>query len=309
MRLTPQQARSLRRMAKAQVVIFGLAALIFGGMCAAGGAAWSAGTVQLHEMPWFATIIVLLLLGVSLAAGLVFGWLAAANVWFIANIPNITVHSYEGVPVKKTFSYRQQTNIGAGGSMLTGSQVTGAWLCHDGKKLAVDLQLFRQIPDTGTFRYDYIHRPGFPGLLTPYLVIDFKAVSGPQPKTGAVTSGKPAVAFDGTSNCQCMTPSNYRAGDYSMANVGIDETNGRFGEVSIATCNFCRKQWLCYQLEYEGFERSGRWYRGEISPEDAGHVRPENAVAMLDRMGWYFAGGSYFESAGSRRSGAPAVDP
>lgn len=108
--------------------------------------------------------------------------------------------------------------------------------------------------------------------------------------------------------CKCMIPS-LRTADFSIVQIGTDETNGRFGDVSIATCKTCGQQWLCYQLEYEAFSRSGRWYRGAISPDDAEAMKPEAAVTAIVKMDWYFAGGSYFNSTGLKMSGTPSVDP
>ena len=289
MRLTAQQVGTLRWRAKVQAVIFGFCVLPFAGI---GIAAFSRGALYPEGTPWIMTLATLLFLGLSLVVGLIFAWLAVATLSFSFRLPGVSVLWYEGAPVKATFFFRQQANIGAGSSMLTSPKLTGAWLVHDGKKFAVDLELFRRIPDQWTFRFHYILRPGFPGVLTSYQIIGFEPVLRPA----------------GESPCRCMT-SSFRAEDYRIAPVGTEKTNGRFGDVSIATCKACGKQWLHYQVEYEALEKSGRWYRGAIAPELAQTVTPENAVAVFGQMEWYFAGGSYFESSGFRSSGAPAVDP
>ncbi len=296
-RITDRQSGTLRWQAKVQVVIFGFLALTFGGIGVAGIAVFCIGAFQHAGMPAPMIAFILVALGLCLAAGLIFAWLSISNLLFAFRISDVSVHWYEGVPDKATFIYRQSANIGSGGSTLTSPRLSGAWLRHDGKKYAVDLDLFKKIPDQGTFRFHYIRRPGFPGVLTPYLVIDFKPV---------VSTVESINASD--SPCQCMTPS-FRAADYSMVRIGTDETNGRFGDVSIATCRACGKQWLHYHVEYEEFEKSGRWFRGPISPEKAQALKPETSVELLGQMEWYFAGGSYFESTGIKRSGAPAVSP
>lgn len=292
MRLTAQQMGTLRWRAKVQAVIFGFCALPFAGIGLAGIVAFSHGAVYPEGTPWLMTVATLVVLGMFLAAGLILAWLAVATLLFAFRMPDVSVLWYEGAPVKATFFFRQQANMGAGNSMLTSPKLTGAWLLHDGKKFAVDLDLFRRIPDQGAFRFSYIHRPGFPGVLTPCLIIGFEPVLRPA----------------GDSPCQCLAPP-FRAEDYRIAPVGTDKTDGRFGDVSIATCKTCGKQWLRYQIEYEAFEKSGRWYRGAISPELAQTVTPETALAVFGQMEWYYAGGSYFESAGFRSSGAPAVGP
>ncbi len=78
--------------------------------------------------------------------------------------------------------------------------------------------------------------------------------------------------------------------------------------MAIATCRACGSKWLTYFVEYEGFSRSTRWYRGLVSAEVAASVTPETAVAVLDGLDWHFAGGSYFGSSGAKRSGPIRVD-
>ncbi len=311
MRLTDRQAGTLRWQAKVQFVIFGFLAVTFGGIGIAGIASFCIGAFKHAGMPVPMIAFMLAVLVLCLAAGLVFAWLSVAALLFAIRMPDIAVHCYEGIPDKVTFIYRQSANIGGGGSMLTSPQVTGGWLRHDGRKYAVDLDLFRKIPDQGTCRFHYIRRPGFPGVLSPYLIVDFEPVVPPVESGSFSPSGVSPEAAERkacVAQCKCMEPL-FRAADYSMVRVGTDETNGRFGDVSIATCNLCGRQWLHYHVEYEEIEKSGRWFRGPLSPETAQALRPETAVELLGKMEWYFAGGSYFESTGIKRSGAPAVGP
>ena len=109
------------------------------------------------------------------------------------------------------------------------------------------------------------------------------------------------------SDCRCMSPP-FRYEDFDSAAVGVDETNGRFGQVSIETCKACGARWLRYFVEYEDTPRSGRWYRGRVSAEAAAAVTPETAVTALQGLEWRFAGGSYFESLGFRSKGPVVVD-
>ncbi len=109
-------------------------------------------------------------------------------------------------------------------------------------------------------------------------------------------------------DCRCLTPPfDYR--DFDSAAVGVDETNGRFGEVSIETCRLCDRRWLRYVVEYEAFSRSGRWYRGLVTDAIARSVQPESAVKVLQSLAWRFAGGDYFDSTGFKSTGPVVVDP
>jgi len=105
----------------------------------------------------------------------------------------------------------------------------------------------------------------------------------------------------------CSNPPFY-FDDFQIIPIGIDETNGRFGEVSIHICKSCQSKWLRYFVEYEAFSESGRWYRGLISDEVANTVTPENAVEILEGLDWYYRGGSYFKTDGQKGSGRVSVD-
>ena len=107
--------------------------------------------------------------------------------------------------------------------------------------------------------------------------------------------------------CRCMTPP-FDFKDYDCELLGIDETNARFGQVSVQTCQACGRKWVHYFVEYEAFSNSGRWYRGPVTPEMQLSLRPESAVALLESLAWYFDGGSYFETTGRQGSGQVQVD-
>lgn len=110
--------------------------------------------------------------------------------------------------------------------------------------------------------------------------------------------------------CRCEAPP-ILATLFDVKFLGVDPTNGRYGEVTLETCRECGARWLCYAVAYEGFTGSGRWFRGllDASPENEnGDPTPEGAVAVLAALPWYLAGGSYFASTGHRTSGRPAVD-
>jgi len=107
--------------------------------------------------------------------------------------------------------------------------------------------------------------------------------------------------------CTCLeTPDGLHK--YEKRFVGIDETNGRYGEVELQTCSRCQQIWLRYFVEYEGFSNSGRWFRGRISQSEAKIMTPESAPEYLEMLDWYFVGGSYFDGVVSKQSGKPRVD-
>jgi hypothetical protein len=105
--------------------------------------------------------------------------------------------------------------------------------------------------------------------------------------------------------CLCMTPP-FVFLDYEFELLGLDETNGRFGEVSLQTCKACGRQWLHYFFEYEVFLKSGRWFRGLVPAEQLVSLSPESAVELLESLPRYFYSGSYFETTG--RQGSRHVD-
>lgn len=102
--------------------------------------------------------------------------------------------------------------------------------------------------------------------------------------------------------CLCMTPPfDYR--DFETTPLGVDETKGRNGEVSVETCKACGSLWLRYFVEWEWFSESGRWYRGLVTSELVESLKPEQAPELLSSLPWYFYGGSYFRTRGRKGSG------
>jgi hypothetical protein len=45
--------------------------------------------------------------------------------------------------------------------------------------------------------------------------------------------------------CKCFIPPLHYT-DYQKSHIGIDETNGRFAEVTLQTCIHCGTRWLSY---------------------------------------------------------------
>lgn len=108
------------------------------------------------------------------------------------------------------------------------------------------------------------------------------------------------------SECRCYSPPFDCA--FVSTPIGIDMTNGRYGEVSCETCALCGTKWLHYFVEYEAFTASGRWFRAPISDEALATLAPEQAVAFLEQQPWHFLGGSYYQSRGQRSTRAIRAD-
>jgi hypothetical protein len=110
-----------------------------------------------------------------------------------------------------------------------------------------------------------------------------------------------------TTECDCL-----ESGPKSRNKefIGVDKTDGRYGDVSVLTCKDCGRKWLHYFVEYEAFRASGRWFEGLLPDDLATPLIAETAVPILDALPWYIRGGSYFEPAlrGTRSSGPVPVN-
>lgn len=100
-------------------------------------------------------------------------------------------------------------------------------------------------------------------------------------------------------DCRCLTPPFHHT-DFESREVGVDESAGRFAEVSIEQCRACERKWLRYFFEQEAFSESGRWYRVLISDAEAASVTATTALELMSRRSWHFCGGSYFATTGKR---------
>lgn len=90
--------------------------------------------------------------------------------------------------------------------------------------------------------------------------------------------------------------------------VRVGMTNYRYGDVTIHRCEHCGTLWLHYAVAWEGYTGSGRWFQGVIDEATAATIKPEEAVAYLESLPWYIAGGSYFRSTGFRTQGEVRAD-
>lgn len=84
--------------------------------------------------------------------------------------------------------------------------------------------------------------------------------------------------------------------------VGADD---QYGEVTVNRCRRCGRCWLHYLMEYEYLTAGGRWLEGEVSPEIAASLKPDDAVALFDKMEWFHCSGSAYGGK-LRRVTAPA---
>jgi len=104
--------------------------------------------------------------------------------------------------------------------------------------------------------------------------------------------------------CGCFTaPYDFLVTDNDL---GMDE---HFGTASLLRCSLCGQRWLRYFYEIEAFTASGRWYLGAITAEQASRLSADNAKIILERLSWYFYGGSYYGGQSGRASGKIALNP
>lgn len=94
----------------------------------------------------------------------------------------------------------------------------------------------------------------------------------------------------------------------TVKHIGVDPTNGRCGDVTLKQCKYCDRYWLYYQVEYEAFTRSGRYFLGLIAPDTVRTLSPDAAIDYLNNLDWYLYGGSYFGGRKGRTTGKVPVD-
>lgn len=92
----------------------------------------------------------------------------------------------------------------------------------------------------------------------------------------------------------------------AVKELGLDS---HLAEVSVLLCQECGLHWLRYFYEVEAFTHSSRWYLGAITPEQFASISVEQAKAMLERLGWYYHGGSYYQGRAGRSSGTITLIP
>lgn len=111
------------------------------------------------------------------------------------------------------------------------------------------------------------------------------------------------MVSENSGSCSCLDHGPRAPNLTRERDIGVDETDGRYADVSLTRCSKCRRLWLRYQVEYEGFDRSGRWCEAIIDEEMAIAMTPEKAPEFLASVPWHRYGGSYFGHGGKRGSG------
>ena len=104
--------------------------------------------------------------------------------------------------------------------------------------------------------------------------------------------------------CHCLKSPSGRL--VLTAELGMDQ---HYAEVSVFSCPDCWQSWLRYAYELEAFSHSGRWYLGAIRREQFASLSVENARPMLERLGWYYYGGSSFHGKQGTSSGKISLHP
>ena len=105
-------------------------------------------------------------------------------------------------------------------------------------------------------------------------------------------------------SCDCLvSPHNHLT---VFKELGMD---GRFAEVSVLVCRDCGRHWLRYFYEVESFTASARWYLGPITAEQSAAISAEEAKGILEGLGWYYYGGSYFHGRNGKSSGPIFLNP
>jgi len=107
--------------------------------------------------------------------------------------------------------------------------------------------------------------------------------------------------------CKCFIPPLLNT-EFEVSFWGVDNSNGRFAEISLEICIYCGTKWLNYLIEYEAFSKSGRWYRGVVSDNKLKEITPENVVTYFEGLDWFIFGGSYFSSTGMYGKGKVQAD-
>ena len=105
-------------------------------------------------------------------------------------------------------------------------------------------------------------------------------------------------------SCPCFAAP--ATGLITIKELGLDS---RLAEVSVLICQECGQHWLRYLYEVEAFTGSGRWYLSAITPEQFATLAVERAKAVLEGLGWYYYGGSYFQGHNGRTSGTVMLSP
>jgi hypothetical protein len=104
--------------------------------------------------------------------------------------------------------------------------------------------------------------------------------------------------------CVCLEHGPKRPDIAEERNIGRDEAEGRFADVTLVRCARCRRLWLRHFYEIEAFSESGRWAEALIDELAAATIRPEAAYSFIQAAPFRVIGGSFYGGE-SRRIGTP----
>jgi hypothetical protein len=105
-------------------------------------------------------------------------------------------------------------------------------------------------------------------------------------------------------SCMCFAAPSTRL--VAVNDLGLDS---QLAEVAVLICQECGQHWLRYFYEVEAFTGSGRWYLGAITPEQFATLNVDQAKPTLERLSWYYYGGSYYHGRNGRISGSIMLNP
>jgi hypothetical protein len=96
-------------------------------------------------------------------------------------------------------------------------------------------------------------------------------------------------------DCPCLDRGPKPPAYIEERNLGVDDTEGRFADVTLVRCALCRRLWLRHFYEIEGFSRSGRWAEALIDDVTAATITPRGALKFIETRPFRVVGGSYYD--------------
>jgi hypothetical protein len=100
--------------------------------------------------------------------------------------------------------------------------------------------------------------------------------------------------------CACSDADYRLRPQHASRHLGMDDSN-RFADVSVETCMECGATWLEYF--WEDHHDNGTRYRGLVASGVAREATANTAAALIEKLPWYWLGGTYFDGQTHRSSG------
>ncbi len=147
--------------------------------------------------------------------------------------------------------------------------------------------------------------PNIPILDIPILMNE---TSNPPPKlTAPIQPPTPLLGLSSDLPQETLCPCHLNAMRLErLRDVGTDRN---YSDIDLQICPRCAQIWLRFAHVEEGFSGSGLWYLVPLTEEAADRVTIDNARACFEMAPEYWAGGSYFNSTGFKRSGRLIIAP